>query len=424
MFFDDEGHRTTTSKEQQDCEIKCNAFFVNVQEYSRSTREEMKKSGLLGEKDEIRLLREKHVAYLKKNLGQLSSSFACLDASRPWMIYWILQALFLLNEEPVERYPDVVSTLRSMQNDSGGFGGGPQQLSHFAPTYAAVLSLCIIGTDEALSIIDRTAMYKFMLDMKDPVTKGIRMHRDGEIDTRSIYTCLVVARVLNILTPELCDGVAEYLLSCQTYEGGFGGEPFNEAHGGYNFCAFAALLILGRARECDVSAQKRWLLKMQTQFEGGFRGRTNKLVDACYSFWQGGAFAVLRLVELGLSDIGDCLEIKESEKSALFDADMNNEALQKYIIHCAQQPEGGLRDKPGKGRDFYHSCYALSGLSIAQHYHQGDKLCYGDKSNMLNRTSAVYNIGVNRLKHSLNYFSAMPNKHDDIIECEGTKTKH
>ena len=85
-----------------------------------------------------------------------------------------------------------------------------------------MLSLCIIGTDEALSIIDRceaspistsiiipnyvffgirTAMYKFMLDMKDPVTKGIRMHRDGEIDTRSIYTCLVVARILNILTP-------------------------------------------------------------------------------------------------------------------------------------------------------------------------------------------------------------------------------
>ena len=40
-----------------------------------------------------------------------------------------------------------------------------------------------------------------MLSMKDPVTKGIRMHQDGEIDTRSIYTCLVVARILNILTP-------------------------------------------------------------------------------------------------------------------------------------------------------------------------------------------------------------------------------
>ena len=36
-------------------------------------------------------------------------------------------------------------------------------------------------------------------------------------------------------------------------------------------------------------------------------------------------------------------------------------------MHCAQSIEyGGLRDKPGKPRDFYHSCYALSGLSISQ----------------------------------------------------------
>ena len=26
---------------------------------------------------------------------------------------------------------------------------------------------------------------------------------------------------------------------------------------------------------------------------GGFRGRTNKLVDGCYSWWVGGCFAVL-----------------------------------------------------------------------------------------------------------------------------------
>jgi hypothetical protein len=45
----------------------------------------------------------------------------------------------------------------------------------------------------------------------------------------------------------------------------------------------------------------------------------------------------------------------------------NQLALQRYILHCGQQLEGGgLRDKPGKSRDYYHSCYALSGLSIAQ----------------------------------------------------------
>ena len=45
---------------------------------------------------------------------------------------------------------------------------------------------------------------------------------------------------------ELTEGVADYLLKCQTYEGGFGGEPGNEAHGGYNFCTLAGLLILGK----------------------------------------------------------------------------------------------------------------------------------------------------------------------------------
>ncbi len=27
--------------------------------------------------------------------------------------------------------------------------------------------------------------------------------------------------------------------------------------------------------------------------EGGFNGRTNKVVDSCYSFWQGGIFNIL-----------------------------------------------------------------------------------------------------------------------------------
>ena len=33
--------------------------------------------------------------------------------------------------------------------------GGPGQLPHLAPTYAAVLSLCSLGKDSAYKIIDR-----------------------------------------------------------------------------------------------------------------------------------------------------------------------------------------------------------------------------------------------------------------------------
>jgi len=32
------------------------------------------------------------------------------------------------------------------------------------------------------------------------------------------------------------------------------------------------------------------------KFEGGFQGRTNKLVDGCYSFWQGALFPLLHFL--------------------------------------------------------------------------------------------------------------------------------
>ena len=38
----------------------------------------------------------------------------------------------------------------------------------------------------------------------------------------------------------------------------------------------------------------RWASQRQGSIEGGFNGRTNKLVDGCYSFWQGGLFQVLQ----------------------------------------------------------------------------------------------------------------------------------
>ena len=92
---------------------------------------------------------------------------------------------------------------------------------------------------EALHSIDRKGLYRFFLSVKDD-NGGFAMHHAGEVDSRGTYTVVAIARILNILTPELVSGTTDYLLSCQTYEGGFGGEPGNEAHGGYNFCAVAA----------------------------------------------------------------------------------------------------------------------------------------------------------------------------------------
>ena len=51
-------------------------------------------------------------------------------------------------------------------------------------------------------------MYQWFLSLKEQ-SGGFRMHHDGEVDTRGTYTVLSISRILNILTPELTEGVAE-----------------------------------------------------------------------------------------------------------------------------------------------------------------------------------------------------------------------
>jgi len=53
------------------------------------------------------------------------------------------------------RFPQVVSFLSSCQHPQGGYGGGPCQLAHLAPTYAAVSALLTLGGQEALNSINR-----------------------------------------------------------------------------------------------------------------------------------------------------------------------------------------------------------------------------------------------------------------------------
>lgn len=62
--------------------------------------------------------------------------------------------------------------------------------------------------------------------------------------------------------------LAVHLLA-QTYEGGLGGEPGNEAHGGYTFCGVAALVLAGPgclAQALDVPRLLHWLVRRQVRF--------------------------------------------------------------------------------------------------------------------------------------------------------------
>ena len=219
-----------------------------------------------------------------------------------------------------------------------------------------------------------------------------------------IYCLLVTAHLLNLLTPELVEGTAGFVASCQTYEGGFSSAsqpyfsapssgsstllssprpPLGEAHGGYTFCALAAWVMLQPfvstlpddvpKPSINIKTIIRWLSHMQgTEIElGGFKGRTNKLVDGCYSWWVGGSFALLEALgvctnqesatepivtdsnEEAWDEIDGQLHILlflsfDTLTFLVTDSLLNRKALQEYILYAGQHPAGGLRDKPPK----------------------------------------------------------------------------
>ncbi|KAK3165378.1 hypothetical protein QOZ80_1AG0032420 [Eleusine coracana subsp. coracana] len=280
-----------------------------------------------------------------------------------------------------------------------------------------------------------------MLRVKD-TSGAFRMHEGGEIDVRASYTAVSVASLVNILDDELAKGVGDYIARCQTYEGGIAGEPYAEAHGGYTFCGLAALILLNETEKLDLHSLIDWVAFRQG-VECGFQGQTNKLVDGCYSFWQGAAIALTqKLMAVVNEQLESCSSKgllgkdvcnisssgQPSEKScsvnyAKFGFDFmtrsnqigplfHNIALQQYILLCAQVLERGLRDKPGKNRDHYHSCYCLSGLSVSQHSAMTDsdpcplpQHVLGPYSNLLEPIHPLYNVVLDKYHTAYEFFS-------------------
>ncbi|KIH87226.1 protein farnesyltransferase subunit beta [Sporothrix brasiliensis 5110] len=320
--------------------------------------------------------RKRHARFLHKSLEPLPGIFVGYDPSRPWFLFWCLNGLHLLGEDVTPYRARLVETARSMQNASGGFGGGHGQSSHLATTYAVVMGLAIVGGEACYEAIDRRALWKWLCALKQP-DGGFQMSVGGEEDVRGAYCAAVIISILNLpldLSPDslawtsdkptLYTGLANYVQRCQTYEGGISAQPGSEAHGGYAFCALGCLSILDSPnrsipRYLNVPRLVSWLASRQYAPEGGFSGRTNKLVDGCYSHWVGDCWP---LVEASLQRSSDGVP---KPPHSLF----SREGLIRYILCCCQDEtkRGGLRDKPGRMSDPYHTCYVLSGLSSAQH---------------------------------------------------------
>ncbi|ESL09629.1 protein farnesyltransferase [Trypanosoma rangeli SC58] len=344
--------------------------------------------------------------------------------------------------------------LRDVGYDDGkrlvGFSGGRvAQEPHLAVSYAASCSLCILEKPEYLHALPRAAIKRWMLSLRCK-DGSFCMHIGGEADLRASYSVAIIATLLQLdEVAAYSDGrdealfteqTAAYVASCQTHEGGFAcGLYGTEAHGAYTQCGLGALILMRRPHLCNYAALRRWLTARQMKFEGGFNGRTNKLVDSCYSHWVGASHMLMRVGEayarlLARAETARCLTAREvllldhaqlldatctrpadddawrrAEEShrqrteqveaylhapsssssaplaqAFFDEEVgdllfNQRRLLLYVLACCQDEEaGGLMDKPGCPNDDYHTCYSLSGISTAQNLQYLPRHCTND----------------------------------------------
>ena len=113
-------------------------------------------------------------------------------------------------------------------------------------------------------------------------------------------------------------------------------------------------------RYLDVSRLITWLSSRQYAPEGGFSGRTNKLVDGCYSHWVGACFPLIEACLSSTTAGASGHHATSTDPTATAAATkklppapetlFSREGLIRYILCCCQDEtnRGGLRDKPGK----------------------------------------------------------------------------
>lgn len=222
---------------------------------------------------------------------------------------------------------DAAEVAEATERPAIGFAGGPvHQWPHLASSYAACCALAVLaahGNDATLRSLPRAAIKRWLLTLRND-DGSFCMHGGGEADIRASYCAAVLTSLLCLDDPTTFDPVqrgaaadmpreyaddvqyepvltlqtAKFVAACQTHEGGFTCSSMaSEAHGAYTQCGLAALLLMKQPHLIHQSPLRRWLAARQLNCEGGFNGRTNKLVDSCYSHWVGASHVLLRTVE-------------------------------------------------------------------------------------------------------------------------------
>jgi len=294
------------------------------------------------------LVSKRHYKYLLQFANQTTIDGNKRESLCVWNPCYVLVPLVLLkydNYEELESLKSKCTTYLARRITKYGlFSGFPTDYPSLISNYGVLNSTIVIGTPEIYNLYNRKVIYNYLLSLKAH-NGAFRSAIGAEIDVRSTYSAVYIAYMLNILTPEFTNGVIDFVISCQNYDGGFSPQPNCESHGGFSHCAIGVLFILNALHRININAHIRWLTSRQMEYSGGFQGRTNKLSDSCYTWWEGSAMRII-------SDYMNILPFWDIE------------SVTDFVLRVAQSVFGGFSDHPPNSCDYFHTLYSLEGICV------------------------------------------------------------
>uniref|UniRef100_A0A453DZ87 Prenyltransferase alpha-alpha toroid domain-containing protein n=1 Tax=Aegilops tauschii subsp. strangulata TaxID=200361 RepID=A0A453DZ87_AEGTS len=101
--------------------------------------------------------------------------------------------------------------------------------SHLASTYSALATLKIVGYD--VLNLDSKVLLLSMKKLQQPDGSFMPTHIGAETDLRFVYCAAAICSMLKDWSGMDKEKAKEYILNCQSYDGGFGMVPGSESHG-------------------------------------------------------------------------------------------------------------------------------------------------------------------------------------------------
>ncbi|CAN4096006.1 unnamed protein product [Withania somnifera] len=314
--------------------------------------------------------KNRHICYLEMMLELLPSPYQSQDINRLTLAYFaicgldILRSLDRVDKEGVinwvlslQAHPQDEVELsngqfygfhgsRSSRFQPSDHGDAIPNGSHLASTYCALSILKTLGYD--FSLLDSTSIIKSMRNLQQHDGSFMPIHSGAETDLCFVYCAAAISSMLENWSGIDKKKAKDYIINCQSYDGGFGLTPGSESHGGATFCAVASLRLMGLI-EYDILSKNVFInvpllldWSLQAATDGGFQGRLNKATDTCYAFWVGGVLKILGAHKF-----------------------IDYEGLRKFLFTC-QSKYGGFGKTPDQLPDIYHAYYGFCAFSLLE----------------------------------------------------------